>query len=87
MRKEMDEAMKDLDTEARRMMNSLGIKMPLTKKMKQTMAGVVDAQLQQAWEDEERIVPKKDAKRIAALPSALLTAAPLPAFFRPLIKR
>lgn len=51
--KEMEEMMK----EGQKMMDSMGIKMPDMKKMPK----MSDQEIQQVWEDADRIVPKKDA--------------------------
>ncbi len=61
----MQEAIKDMSDEDRRQMDSLGIKMPDMKNVKIPKA--TDQQLAAAWEKENRLVPKKDAARIAAI--------------------
>ena len=72
MMKEMQNAMDDMSPEEKKAMDSLGIKMPDTKSIKKTMAGISDAQLKKAYEDDNRIVPLKDVVRInAALAIAL----------------
>lgn len=63
-----------LDPETRRMMDSMGIKMPNMKKMA-LPANVTDKQLADAWEDENRIVPNRDAARIAAIAPTVSSAA------------
>lgn len=65
MLKEMEGEMSDED---KRMMDSLGIKMPDLKKASKSMSGISDKQLAAAYEDETRLVPKKNAARIAAIP-------------------
>ncbi|MCO5239110.1 MAG: hypothetical protein M9904_03550 [Chitinophagaceae bacterium] len=72
--KEMEEMMKEarkmvgeLSEEDKKMMDSLGIKMPDFKNPPK----VSDRQLAKAWEDENRVVPKKDAARIASIPKAI----------------
>lgn len=72
-KKEMEEAMKEaqammneMSPEDKKMMDSMGIKIPDIKKMK--MPAVSDKELADAWEDEQRIVPKKDHARIASIP-------------------
>ena len=82
MMKEAQKAMDEMSPEDKKMMDSMGIKMPDTKAMKKNMAGVTDAQLKKAYEDETRIVPLKDAARIAGIAKAPLTAASLPAFLQ-----
>lgn len=64
MMKEMQKAMDEMSPEEKKMMDSMGIKMPDTKSIKKTMAGISDAQLKKAYEDENRIVPAKDVARI-----------------------
>ncbi|MBS1662790.1 MAG: hypothetical protein JST68_17225 [Bacteroidetes bacterium] len=68
MMKEMQKELNNMDPETKRMMDSMGIKMPDMKKTQQKLSGVTDAQLKEAWDDENRIVPKRDAARIAAIP-------------------
>lgn len=63
--KMMEEMMSEMSDEDKKMMDSLGVKMPDLKNVK--APEMTDAQLAEAWEDEDRIVPKKDAKRIAAI--------------------
>lgn len=68
--KEMEELMKQaqkemdqLSPEEKRIMDSMGIKMPNFKNTPK----VSNAKLANAWEDENRIVPKRDASRIASI--------------------
>lgn len=63
MMKEAQKMMGKLSEEDKRMMDSLGIKMPDFKNTPK----VSDKQLAQAWEDESRVVPKRDATRIATI--------------------
>lgn len=74
MMKEMQEAMDEMSPEDKKMMDSLGIKMPDFNKTKKAVAGVSDKQLATAAEDEERIVPQKDVARIAAISGPVSTA-------------
>lgn len=80
MMKESEKMMAEISAEDKKMMDSMGIKMPDTKTMKKNVAGVSDAQLKQAYEDEMRIVPLRDAARIASIAAAPLTTASLPSF-------
>lgn len=82
MMKEMQGAMNEMSPEDKKMMDSLGIKMPDTKTIKKSMTGVTDAQLKKAYEDETRIVPLKDGARIASISKIPLTAASLPSFLQ-----
>ena len=75
----MDEMMKEMDPEDKKMMDSMGIKMPDMKKLGKMPANISDAQLSKAMEDDSRIVPGKDAARIAAIPAGL-TVAKLPVY-------
>ncbi len=76
MMKEMQGAMDEMSDEEKKMMDSMGIKMPDMKAIQKTMLGVTDEQLKKAWEDDNRIVPLKNAARInAALASTISNAA------------
>lgn len=68
------EMMKEMSPEDKKTMDSLGIKMPDMKNASKIISGVSNKQLATAWEDENRIVPKKDAARIAAIPKGLTSA-------------
>lgn len=80
MMKEMQGAMEEMSDDDKRMMDSMGIIMPDMKAMQKKMSGVTDAQLKQAWDDEARIVPLKDASRIASISNTPLTIVALPLF-------
>ena len=69
MMKEMEKAMGEMSPEEKRAMDSMGIKMPTANSIPQ----VTDAQLQEAYENESRIVPLKDPARIK---TALAVAVP-----------
>lgn len=64
MMKEMEKAMEGISPEDKKMMDSMGVKMPDMKNLKKTVGGITDAQLKQAFEDEGRLVPQKDLTRI-----------------------
>jgi tetratricopeptide (TPR) repeat protein len=81
MMKEMQKEMDNMSPEDKKMMDSMGIKMPSMKDIPK----VTDKQLADAWEDENRIVPKRDATRIASIPKQI-TSARLPAFLTALRK-
>jgi tetratricopeptide (TPR) repeat protein len=70
----MAEMMKDMSPEDRKMMDSMGIKMPDMNKAAKNIPQATDKQLAKAWENENRIVPAKDAARIAAIPKGLTDA-------------
>ncbi len=75
MMKEMQKAMDEMSPEDKKMMDSMGIKMPSMKNIPK----VTDKELADAWEEETRLVPAKNAAKIAAIPQTPATAA-LPAF-------
>lgn len=77
---EMQQELKNMSPEDKKMMDSLGIKIPDFNNIKKNVSGVSNAQLKQAYDDENRIVPAKDAKRIAGIAASPLTAAGLPAY-------
>jgi tetratricopeptide (TPR) repeat protein len=70
MMKEAEKMMGEMSAEDKKMMDSMGIKMPSFKNVPK----VTDKQLAEAWENENRIVPKRDAARIAAIPAAVTDA-------------
>jgi tetratricopeptide (TPR) repeat protein len=80
MMKEAQKAMDELDPETKRLMDSMGVKMPDTKQMKKNTSGISDKQLAVAWEDENRIVPKRDEARIAAVSKTPLTGSSVSSF-------
>ena len=67
MMKEMENAVNEMSEEDKRMMDSMGIKMPSAKNLPK----ITDKQLATAWEEDNRIVPARDDKRIAAIPKKL----------------
>ena len=80
MMKEMQKAMGEISAEDKKAMDSMGIKLPDANTMKKNMSGVSDAQLKKAWEDESRIVPARDATRIATISASPLTNSSVGAF-------
>ncbi len=64
MMQEMQKSAADMSPEDKKMMDSLGVKMPDIKSIQKTVSGINNAQMKKAVEDENRIVPKKDATRI-----------------------
>ncbi len=80
MMKEMQQAMDEMDPEDKKAMDSMGIKMPDTKSIKKSISGISDAQLKKAYEDDSRIVPQKDAVRIAAALATTLSNADVNAY-------
>jgi hypothetical protein len=82
MQQMMNEVQKQLDNmspEEKKMMDSQGIKIPDFNNIKKSVSGLSNAQLKQAFDDENRVVPLKDAKRIAGIAASPLTTASLPA--------
>jgi tetratricopeptide (TPR) repeat protein len=70
--KEMEEAIKEaqkemdnMSPEDKRALDSMGFKMPSMKNVPK----VTDKQLATAWEDENRLVPKKDVARLSSIPA------------------
>src|SRR5437868_549292 len=60
MMKEAQKAMEEISPEDKKMMDSMGMKMPDMKLIQKNVAGISDAQLKKAFDDENRIVPLKD---------------------------
>ena len=71
MQKEMDKAMKEMSPEDKKMMDSMGFKMPSMP----TMPKMTDKQIATAMEDADRIVPVRDEARIGKI-SRLVPAHP-----------
>jgi len=63
MMKEAQQMMNEMDPEDKRMMDSMGISMPSFKNIPK----VSDRQLAEAYENENRLVPKRHAVRIASI--------------------
>lgn len=76
MMKEAQKAMDNMDPETLRMMDSMGIKRPSFKNVPK----VSDQQMKEAVENENRIVPKKDAVRINTALAVTLTNAEISAY-------
>lgn len=80
MMKEMQKAMDEISPEDKKTMDSLGIKLPDTKGIQKSMSGISDAQLQKAYEDDNRIVPLKDVARINSALSTTVSNAEMSAY-------
>jgi tetratricopeptide (TPR) repeat protein len=78
--KEMQKELDGMSPEDKKMMDSMGVKMPDAKQIKKNTAGISDKQLADAWEDENRIVPKRDETRIAAVSKTPLTGSSVSSF-------
>jgi hypothetical protein len=76
MMKEMQQEMDNLDPETKRAMDSMGIQMPSLN----SVPKMTDAQIQEAYENDNRIVPLKDAGRIASISKSPLTNATMGTF-------
>ena len=76
MRKEMEKAMEEMSPEDKKMMDSMGIKMPSMP----TIPKMTDKQIAAAIEEENRIVPLKDVARIGKISKQPLTNAAIPAY-------
>lgn len=78
MMKEMQQGMDEMSEEDKKEMEKMGVKMPDLNALQKTTQVVTDAQLKKGWEEDNRIVPVKDAKRIAAIvPTPTKTALPM----------
>ncbi|MFZ1786426.1 MAG: hypothetical protein WAU23_14570 [Ferruginibacter sp.] len=80
MMKEMQQALDEMSPEDKRMMDSMGVKMPDMKTIQKNVSGISDAQLKKAYEEENRIVPQKDAARITAALATTLANGEMSAF-------
>jgi hypothetical protein len=76
MMKAAQKEIDNLDPEAKRAMDSMGIKIPSFN----TIPQVTDAQLQEAYENENRIVPPKDVRRIATISKTTLAKTTMGTF-------
>lgn len=80
MVKKAQEAVRNIDPQTKRMLDSMGVKLPQVKQMPK--GAVTDKQLAEAWDAQTNTIPKKDGARIALIPKAPLTDAALPAFVK-----
>ena len=64
MMKEMQKEINGMDPEDKKMMDSMGIKMPDMKTMEKNIAGVSEVQLKKSFDDDSRIVPLKNIAKI-----------------------
>ena len=80
MMKEMKDAMDEMSPEDKKEMEKMGIKMPDIKNIQKNVSGISDAQLKKAYEDENRIVPQKDAARINTALAVKLSNAEIGAY-------
>ncbi|MHB1105679.1 MAG: tetratricopeptide repeat protein [Lutibacter sp.] len=80
MMKEMQQALEEMSPEDKKAMEDMGVKMPDMKNIQKNLSGVTDAQLKKAYEDENRIVPQKDAARISTALAVTLSNGEMNAF-------
>ena len=80
MMKEVQKQMDEMSPEDKKQMEEMGIKMPTFDP--KTMENITDADLAQGFEDADRIVPKKDPARIAAISKEKLTDANIAAYLQ-----
>ena len=76
MQKEMDKAMREISPEDKKMMDSMGFKMPSMP----TMPKMTDKQIATAMEDADRIVPVRDEARIGKISKQPLATSAIPAY-------
>ncbi|MEO5943029.1 MAG: hypothetical protein ABIP30_00690 [Ferruginibacter sp.] len=76
MMKQAQKALDEMNPADKKMMDSLGIKMPSFKNAPK----VTDKQLADAWNIENQIVPKKNAAKIAAISKTALSAGSVSGF-------
>ncbi len=81
--KQLQDVMKDLPPEAKQMMDSLGINEKLSKSTKDLKAkGITDKQIQEAVDDDNRIMPKKNPSLIAKANIRLKNEVELKSFIK-----
>lgn len=69
--KEAKETLKNIDPETKKMMDSMGIKMPQAKGAPK----IGDKKLANTYEEMTRVIPLRDAARIAIVPNLVMTDA------------
>ena len=84
MMNEMQSMTEGMNAEDKKMLDSMGFKMPDLKGVQKTVAGLNDAQITKANNDNNRIVPLKDAARISAALSLTISDAAMPAYIEKL---
>jgi hypothetical protein len=68
MVKKAQEAVRTIDPHTKRMLDSMGVKLPEVKPVPK--GAITDKLLTEAWDAQTNPVPKKDAARIALVPKA-----------------
>jgi hypothetical protein len=83
MMKEAQKQMQKLDPATKKMMDSLGMKMPsISDEQIKGIGKISNKQIATAYEDSKRIVPKKDDKRIASISKEMLTSSTIVAYLQ-----
>ncbi len=80
MMKEAQKELNNMSPEDKKMMDSMGFKMPDMNAIGKNVSGVSDAQLKKVFEDENRIVPLKDVARIKLVQSTTITSSGMAAY-------
>jgi hypothetical protein len=75
MMQEMQKSMADMDPEDKKMLDSMGIKLPDLKSIQKNVSGISNTQIKKAVESDNRIVPQKDVVRINAATALTLSNA------------
>ncbi|HEY0680491.1 MAG TPA: hypothetical protein VGD17_19550, partial [Chitinophagaceae bacterium] len=78
MMKEMQKELDGMSAEEKKMMDSMGIKMPSMK----SIPKVTDKQLADAYNEENAVIPSRKTKLIAALPKKIFSASELNAYLK-----
>jgi Tfp pilus assembly protein PilF len=80
MMKEMQAGMPEMSAEDKKVMDSMGIKMPDFNGLQKNIGSLSNAQIKKAYEDDNRIVPLKDAARINAALATTISNAEMSAY-------
>ena len=80
MMKEMQSGMDEISEEDKKMMDSMGIKLPNMKSLQKTVSSISNRQLTNAWEEDNRIVPLKDIARINKAKSVTVSNNEMPTY-------
>jgi hypothetical protein len=80
MMKEMQSGMPEMNAEDKKILDSMGVKMPDFTGLQKNIGSLSDAQIKKAYDDDNRIIPVKDKIRISSISPATLTASTLPAY-------
>ncbi|GAO45524.1 tetratricopeptide repeat protein [Flavihumibacter petaseus] len=86
MMKEMQKSIGEISAEDKKMMDSMGFKMPDMKGIQKTVSGLNDTQIKTAAKTGNRVTPIRDAAKIAAIPNGV-TVARMPAYVAAIHKK